>query len=53
MYREENDQVILTMSRDEYDRLLMVFAMATIASTGASESFSGGGREHSATVIIP
>ncbi len=28
-YREENDQVILTMSREDYDNLLTVFALAT------------------------
>jgi hypothetical protein len=28
-YREENGQVILTMSREDYDELLIVFAAAT------------------------
>jgi len=31
MYREENNQVILAMSRDDYDWLLKVFAVATAA----------------------
>ncbi len=29
-YCEENGKVILTMERDEFDRLLMVFALATL-----------------------
>jgi hypothetical protein len=29
-YREENDQVILTMSREDYEGMLMVFAAATV-----------------------
>ena len=29
-YREENGQVILTMSQLQYERLLMVFALATM-----------------------
>jgi hypothetical protein len=29
-YREEEGQVVLTMSREQFDRLLMVFAMATM-----------------------
>jgi hypothetical protein len=34
-YREENGQVILTLSRDDYDKLLIVFAGATrISLTG-------------------
>jgi hypothetical protein len=28
-YREENGQVILTMSRKDYDQMLMMFAIAT------------------------
>jgi hypothetical protein len=30
-YREENGQVILTMSREDYERVLMVFGAATAA----------------------
>ena len=29
-YREEDGEVVLTMSRLQYERLLMVFAMATM-----------------------
>lgn len=29
-YSERDDQVILTMNRQQYERLLMVFAMATM-----------------------
>lgn len=29
-YREEGDQVILTMSREDYNKLLMTFALATM-----------------------
>jgi hypothetical protein len=29
-YREENGQIVLTMTPLEYERLLMVFAMATM-----------------------
>ena len=28
-YREENGQVVLTMSREDYDKVLKVFAAAT------------------------
>ncbi len=30
-YHEENGQVILTMSREDYEWLLQVFAIATVA----------------------
>jgi hypothetical protein len=33
-YHEENGQVILTMSREDYNRLLQVFALATVIPTG-------------------
>jgi hypothetical protein len=29
-YREEDGQVILTMSREDYNKLLMTFALATM-----------------------
>lgn len=29
-YREENGQIVLTMNQQQYERLLMVFAMATM-----------------------
>lgn len=32
MYREENGQVILAMSREDYERVLMVFGMAAGAA---------------------
>jgi len=35
MYREENDQVILTMSREDYERILRLCAIATAASKNA------------------
>ena len=38
-YREENEQVILTMSREQYDRLLMVFAMATLKAMHLRNDF--------------
>jgi hypothetical protein len=28
-YREENGQVVLTMSREDYERLLIIFGMAS------------------------
>jgi len=31
-YREENGQVVLTMSREDYERVLMALGMATGAS---------------------
>jgi hypothetical protein len=33
-YSEQNGQVILTMSREDYQRLLQVFAFATVMPTG-------------------
>lgn len=32
-YSEENGQIVLTMSPEDYDRLLQVFAIATVSGT--------------------
>jgi hypothetical protein len=40
-YREENDSVILTMSQLQYERLLMVFAMATMRGMELRKDFPG------------
>jgi hypothetical protein len=37
-YREENGQVVLTMSKEDYDRLLTIFAGATAYSHFRNES---------------
>jgi hypothetical protein len=35
MYSEQNGQVTLTMSREDYEQLLEVFGIATVAGTHA------------------
>lgn len=38
-YREEDGQVILTMSREDYNRLLMTFALATVRGIESRAEF--------------